>query len=65
MKYKVTCLFLADWQMVSKSIFGNEQTIFMQTDGNVGLFVFDHPVTPNSIGPLAIIEPTDLDRLFD
>ena len=65
MKYKVTCLFMADWPLVSKAIFGDEHTVFMQTEGNVGLFVFDHHVTPVNIGPLAIIEQTDLERLFD
>jgi hypothetical protein len=63
--FKVTCLFMVDWPALSPVLFNNEQAAFSQTESNVGLFVFDHDVTPANLGPLVIVERTNQTELFN
>ena len=62
--YKVTCLFVADWPNIIPALFGNNQASSSQIGGNVGLFNFDAPITPNNLGPLVIVEQTTETALF-
>ena len=62
--YKVTCLFVADWPNIIPALFGSAQISSSQTSGNVGLFNFDAPITPNNLGPLVIVEQTTETALF-
>lgn len=56
MKYKVTCLFFADWSNVYPMLFGNAVHVASEVYGNVGVFTFDQPVTPADLGPLVRVE---------
>ena len=62
--YKVTCLFMADWPNIIPALFGSAQASSSQISGNVGLFNFDAPITPNNLGPLVIVEQTTETALF-
>ena len=62
--FKVTCLFIVDWQNVMPAIFGDNIPSSSQIGGNVGIFNFDEPITPNNLGPLVIIEQTTKTQLF-
>ena len=64
--YRVTCMFQADWMNLIPAIFGDNQSkiVSSQISGNVGLFNFSEPITPNNLGPLVIIETTVETQLF-
>lgn len=64
--YRVTCLFQADWMNLIPAIFGTntDKVVSSQVSGNVGLFNFSEPVTPNNLGPLVLIEQTTDTQLF-
>lgn len=62
--YKVTCLFIVDWPALIPALFGDNQASSSQISGNVGIFNFDSPITPNNLGPLVIIEATTETTLF-
>lgn len=62
--YRVTCLFQADWQNIVPALFGSNLPSSSQIGGNVGIFNFDAPITPNNLGPLVIVEPTTDTALF-
>lgn len=55
---------MTDWQNIIPALFGNIQADSSQISGNVGIFNFSVPVTPNNLGPLVIIEESDSPTLF-
>ena len=63
--YRVTCLFQADWVAIIPALFGDRQPSSSQIGGNVGVFNFEEPITPNNLGPLVVIEPSDVPYLFE
>lgn len=63
--YRVTCLFQADWVNIVPALFGTNQPDSYQISGNVAVFNFSYPVTPNNLGPLVIIEESLEPFLFD
>ena len=63
--YRVTCLFQADWVNIVPALFGTNQPDSYQISGNVGVFNFSYPVTPNNLGPLVVIEESLQPFLFD
>ena len=63
--YRVTCLFQADWVAIVPAIFGDRQPSSSQISNNVGVFNFDEPITPNNLGPLVVIESSDVAYLFE
>jgi hypothetical protein len=63
--YRVTCLFQADWVSLTPALFGTNQPDSSQIGGNVGVFNFSYPVTPNNLGPLVIIEESLQPFLFE
>ena len=63
--YRVTCLFQTDWPNLIPALFGSNQPTSAQIGGNVGIFNFDSPITPNNLGPLVIIEESSQSFLFE
>lgn len=58
-KYKITCLFQADWNNIYTAIFGEAVHSYSETNcesPNIAVFGFDEPVTPADLGPLVKIE---------
>ena len=55
-KFKVTCLFVPDWPVVYKSLFGDAVHVASYTEGSMAYFTFDSPQTPADLGPLVKVE---------
>lgn len=62
--YKVTCLFLADWPNIIPALVGDAKPESSQISGNTAIFNFSGPVTLNNLGPLVLIEESDVPYLF-
>jgi hypothetical protein len=55
-KFKVTCLFVPDWPVVYRSLFGDAVHIESYTEGSFAYYTFDTPQTPADLGPLVRVE---------
>ena len=58
-RYKITCLFQADWPNLFKAIFGDVQHSYsenMMDAPNVATYGFPTPQTPADLGPLVRVE---------
>ena len=58
-RYKVTCLFQADWANICPAIFGGVEHSYSENGSegpNVATYGFDQPQTPADLGPLVKVE---------
>lgn len=55
-KFKVTCLFVPDWNVVYQSVFGSAVHCASTTEGSVATFTFATPQIPADLGPLVRVE---------
>ena len=58
-RYKITCLFQADFSNIYRAIFGGVEYSYSENgcEGpNVATYGFDQPQTPIDLGPLVKVE---------
>ena len=56
-RYKITCLFQADWTTIYPALFGGAVHSYSLNDKpNVATYGFDTPQTPADLGPLVRVE---------
>ena len=56
-RYKVTCLFQADWTTIYPALFGEvEHSYSLNDKPNIATYGFATPQTPADLGPLVRVE---------
>jgi hypothetical protein len=56
-RYKITCLFQADWTTIYPALFGEvEHSYSLNDKPNVAVYGFSTQQTPANLGPLVRVE---------